>query len=161
MLISIAAFLLAPSAADLACITDKVPANERQAAFQEAVAGKGGAVRQRVAGIAAACGKERGWSAGQVTEREHMALLEIVFEPAFDRLERGRIPEAAVRKWFAAQRAEVRSDPGSHAEALGTLFEALVAAGVKEADIEASSEPIGMILGLLSRAEQLGYVLRR
>lgn len=161
MLMSIAAFLLAPSAADVACITGPVPANERRSAFEEALSGKGGAVRQKVAGLAAACGKERGWSADQVREREHWALLDIVLEPAFDRLERGRVPEAAVRKWFAAQKAEVRADPASHAEALGTLFEALVAAGVKKADIEASAEPIGIILGLLSRAEQLGYVVRR
>lgn len=161
MLMSIAAFLLAPSAADLACITAQVPENERKAAFEEALSGKGGAVRQKVAGLATACGKARGWSADQVKEREQMALLDLVFEPAFDRLERGRVPEAAVRKWFAAQKPEVRADPASHAEALGTLFDALVAAGAKKADIEASAEPIGIILGLLSLAEQLGYVLRR
>jgi acid phosphatase family membrane protein YuiD len=161
MLMSIAALLLAPSAADVACITGKVSTADRQAAFEEATGGKPGAMRQKVAGLAAACGKERGWSAEQLKEREHTALLDMVFDPALDHLERRRIPAATVRTWFAAQKAEVRADPGSHAEVMDSLVEALSAAGVKKADIDASAESIGLFLGLLSIAEQLGYVPRR
>jgi len=161
MLTSIAALLLAPTAADLVCITDKVPVNERRAAFEEALTGKGGAMREKIAGLAAGCGKDGGWSAPQVRERELAALLEIVFPPALDRLEQGRIPQAALRKWFEAQKAEVRADPGNHVEALPSLYKALTAAGATTADIDASAEPIGIVIALLSSAEKMGYVLRR
>ncbi|HEU0134217.1 MAG TPA: hypothetical protein VFR28_05290, partial [Allosphingosinicella sp.] len=86
--------------------------------------------------------------------------LEIVFQPALDRLERGRIPSGALYTWFAAQKAEVRTDPAGHSEALASLYDALTAAGATKADINASAEPIGIVLGLLSNAERLGYVLR-